>query len=180
MVVDVHEGLDNEFDLNDCLNYDFDGNLPPQSILMDSQHDEHDLVEEIGLDDDDISLPENIIILTDEEIKKLKVDGLKKKLRTKGLSHAGKKTELVERQKKAMVGRIPIIDTITMSAGPNEFHPNDKWRLLEASTEEVKEQECVDHTLVAPNDARYKRNETNNNKNDSKKATTPTPIPWVQ
>ena len=33
---------------------------------MDSQHEEHDLVEEIGPDDDEISVPENIIILTDE------------------------------------------------------------------------------------------------------------------
>ena len=73
LIVDVHEGLDDEFDLNDALNYDSDGNLPPQVTLMDSQHEEHDLVEEIGPDDDEISVPENIIILTDEEIKKLKV-----------------------------------------------------------------------------------------------------------
>ena len=66
LIVDIHEGLDNEFDLNDALNYDFDGNLPPQATLMDSQHEEHDFVEEIGPDDDDISLPENIIILTDD------------------------------------------------------------------------------------------------------------------
>ena len=68
---------------------------------MDSQHEEHDLVEEIGPDDDKISVPENIIISTDVEIKKLKVDGLKKELRTRGLSHAGKKAELIERLKKS-------------------------------------------------------------------------------
>ena len=96
---------------------------------MDSQHEEHDLVEEIGPDDDKISVPENIIISTDVEIKKLKVDGLKKELRTRGLSHVGKKAELIERLKKAMVDRIPIIATITMPAGPNGFHPNAKWGL---------------------------------------------------
>ena len=53
-------------------------------------------MEEIGLDGDDISLPENTILLTDEEIKKLKVDDLKKELRTRGLSHAGEKAESVE------------------------------------------------------------------------------------
>jgi len=126
LILDVNEGLDDEFDLNDALNYDSDGNLPPQATLMDSQHEEHDLVEEIGPDDDDVSLPQNIIILTDEEIKKLKVDDLKKELRARGLSHAGKKAELVERLKKAMVDRIPIMDIITMSAGPNGFHPNAK------------------------------------------------------
>ena len=45
-----------------------------------------------------------------------------------------------------------------------------------ASKEEVKEPECVDPKLVAFSEARYKRNETNNNKNDTEKATTPTPI----
>ena len=43
---------------------------------------------------------------------------------------------------------------------------------MEASKEEVKEPECVDPPLVAPSEARYKRNETNKNKNDAEKATT--------
>ncbi len=60
----------------------------------------YELVEEIGPDDDDVSVPQNIIILTDDEIEKLKVDGLKKELRTRGLLHTGKKAELVERLKK--------------------------------------------------------------------------------
>lgn len=63
-----------------------------------------------------------------------------------------------------------------MSAGPNGFHPNAKWRLLEASKEEVKEPECVDPTLVAPSEARYKRNNDHNNENDAKNASTPIPI----
>ena len=159
--------------LNDDLNYDSNGNLPPLSTLMDSQHEEHELVKEIGPDDDDILVPQNIIILTDDEIKKLKVDGLKKELRTRGLSHTGKKAELVERLKKAISDKVPIIDTITMSASPNEFHPNAKWRLLKASTDEVKESECVDPTLVAPSEARYKRNDDHNNGNDAKNASTP-------
>ena len=75
-----------------------------------------------------------------------------------------------------MVYRIPIINIITIPANPNGSYPNAKWRLLEASKEEIKEPECVDLTLVAPSDTRYKRNETNNIKNDAKKATTPTPI----
>ena len=74
-----------------------------------------------------------------------------------------------------MVDRIPIMDIITMSAGPNGFHPNAKWRLLGASTEEVIEPECIDPTLLAHSEARYKRNETNNHENDAEKATTPTP-----
>ena len=49
-----------------------------------------------------------------------------KQLRTRGLSRAGNKAEIVERLKKAMVDRIPIIDAITVSAGPNGFHPKAK------------------------------------------------------
>ena len=44
LIVDVYEGLYDEFDLNDALNYDSDGNISPQATLMDSQHEEHDLV----------------------------------------------------------------------------------------------------------------------------------------
>ena len=64
LIVDVYEGLYDEFDLNDALNYDSDGNISPQATLMDSQHEKHDLMEEIGSDDDEISVPENILILT--------------------------------------------------------------------------------------------------------------------
>ncbi len=54
-----------------------------------------------------------------------------------------------------MLDKDPIIDTITMSASPNGFHPNAKWRLLEASRDEVKVTECVDPTLlVAHSEAR--------------------------
>ena len=85
---------------------------------MDSQHEEHEIVEEIGPDDDDKLVPQNIIILTDDEIKKL--------------------------------------------------NPNAKWRLLKTSTDEVKEPECIDPTLVAPSEARYKRNNIDVNAQNDK------------
>ncbi len=47
-------------------------------------------MEEIG-PDDDVSVPQHIIILTDDEIKKLKVEGLMKDLRTRGPSHTRRK-----------------------------------------------------------------------------------------
>ncbi len=53
-----------------------------QATLMDSQYEEHVLVEEIGPDDDDATVPQNIIILTNDEIKKPKADALKKQLET--------------------------------------------------------------------------------------------------
>ena len=40
-IIDVNDGLD-EYDLNDNLNYNSDGNLLTQATLMDSQHGEHD------------------------------------------------------------------------------------------------------------------------------------------
>ena len=46
--------------------------------------------------DDIVLLPQNIIILTDKEIKNLEVGGLKEEPRI----HAGNKVESVERQKK--------------------------------------------------------------------------------
>ena len=72
---------------------------------------------EIGPDDDDATVPQNIIILINDEIKKMKADALKKQLRTRDLSHTRKKAELVERLKKNVIYEIPIIDTQTMSAG---------------------------------------------------------------
>ena len=85
-------------------------------------------MEKIGPDDDNetVPVPQNIIIFTDSEITKLKVVSLKKELKCRGLSHAGKKAEIVERLKKAMIGRNSFIDTQTISSGQNWFYSNAK------------------------------------------------------
>ena len=153
-LIDVGGESDDECGNTDAINYDSDGNGPPQATLMDSYHEEHYLIDEIDDDDPEVPETDDIVILSDEDIKKLKVDGLKKELRCRGLSHAGKKAELVERLKKAMVDRVPVLNIHQTSVAPNGFPEKAKWRLLEAS-EEVEEPECVDPTLVAPSEARY-------------------------
>ena len=65
-----------------------------------------------------------------------------------------------------MVDKVPLLNIHQTSVAPNRFPEKAKWRLLEAS-EEVKEPECVDPTLVTPSEARYRKNYINlNDKND--------------
>ena len=56
-----------------------------------------------------------------------------------------------------MLDRVQLLNIYQMSVAPNGFPEKAKQRLLEAS-EEVEEPECVDHTLVAPSEARCRKN----------------------
>ena len=93
-IIDFNNGLDDGYGLNNDLKYNSDRKLPRQVTLMDFQHEEHELVEEIGLDDADAMVPENIIILIDDEIKKAKVICITQEVRYIYLSYAGNKAEL--------------------------------------------------------------------------------------
>ena len=90
LLIGVGSELDDECGNSDAINYDSDGNGPPQAALMDSYHEEHYLVDEIDDDDPEVPETDDIVILSDEDIKKLKADRLKKELCCRGLSHAGK------------------------------------------------------------------------------------------
>ena len=151
-----NDDADDSNDAIDEICYDSDGNLPPAATLNDTFHAEL----EIWREDDDVnhdcSEEPVIVILSEKEIKKLKVDQLRKELRMRGLPHFGKKAELLERMKKAMDEKIPIINETTTSAAPNGFDKTAKWRLLEPS-EEVMEPENIDSTLVDPGRARDQR-----------------------
>ena len=120
-LIDVGSEINDEFGNSDAINYDSDGNGPPQATLMDSYHEEHYLIDKIDDDDPEVPETDDIVILSDEDIKKLKVDGLKKELRCRGLSHAGKKAELVERLKKAMVDRVPVLNIHQTSVAQSGF-----------------------------------------------------------
>ena len=59
--------------------------------------------------------------------------------------------------KKAMVEKVPLLNIHLTLVAPSRFPEIAKWKLLEAS-EEVEEPEYVDPTLVAPSEARYRKN----------------------
>ena len=65
--------MDDEYGLNDDLNYDSDRNPFPKAILMDLQYEEYELVEEIRPGRANIMVPPNITTLPNDDIKKLKV-----------------------------------------------------------------------------------------------------------
>ena len=116
--------------------------------MMDIYYEEHYLIDKI--DDNNPEVPEidDIIILSNDNIKNLKVDGLKKVCCCRGIPHAGKKAELAERLKKAMVDKVPLLNIHQTSLTPIGFSGKAKW-LLEAS-KDIKEHKYVDPMLVAP------------------------------
>ena len=71
-LIDVRSELDDECSSSDAIYNGSDGNGPPQATLMDRYHEKHYLIDES--DDDDPEVPKNddIVILSDGDIKKLK------------------------------------------------------------------------------------------------------------
>lgn len=56
---------------------------------------------------------EKFVEITEKDIRKLLVDGLKKELEARGLSTSGEKTQLRKRTRKAMADKIPLQREIT-------------------------------------------------------------------
>ena len=82
----------------------------------------------------DYSRPEigEFILLTDDEMKRLRVDGLQKKLKAKGLSIKRLKVELIYRLKKAMENKITIVTVTNDEDVPsNVFEDGVMWKRLE-------------------------------------------------
>ena len=140
---------------DDCL-YDSDGNMPPESTEADLFHFEESISTEVVSTAEPLIRQENIVIIDDDEIKKMKVDSLKAELRKRGISTSGKKAELVDKLKKAMVDKIPLVAEMTCSLAPNGFDQRARWRLLSGS-EVVNEPENKDPTLLDPSQARDSR-----------------------
>ena len=117
----------------------------------------------------------HIHIISDDELKKMKVDMLKLELRKRGLNTCGKKSELLEKLKKAMEDKIPLsVDSKTLVA-PNGFNDGAKWRLL-SSSEIAEEPSNVDPSLLDPSEARDKRNKHQNPSTNENVANKPTPV----
>ena len=94
---------------DDCM-YDSDGNMPPEVTEVDLFHFEDAISTEVPSTAEPLVQQENIALINDDELKRMKVDVLKAELRKRGLSTSGKKAELLERLRKAMVDKIPHWD----------------------------------------------------------------------
>ena len=53
----------------------------------------------------------SFILITDEQLGKLKLDEMRQECKKRGLRIGGRKADLVDRLKKAMVDKVPIINT---------------------------------------------------------------------
>ena len=88
-----HQNEDND-DSNDDIDaicYDSDGNPPPVATLDDTFHAEP----EVSTENEDANIKNfeelKFVLLTEKEIKKLRVDELRKELHIRGVSHQRKK-----------------------------------------------------------------------------------------
>ena len=138
------------------LGYDSDGNAPPVSTIGDSFHVEPEAGLKTRSDAEKKSDDCQVVIIDMDDIKKMKVDQLRKELRLRGLSHRGLKAELIERLNKACEDKVPLINEVTTSVGPSGFDERAQWRLLKAH-EQAEEPESLDPALVEPGRARDQR-----------------------
>ena len=97
-----------------------------------------------------------VVIFHLDEVKKIKVDQLRKELRLRGLSHRGLKVELIELLHKACEDKALLVNVSTTSVGPSGFDEKAKWKLL-LGLEEAKEPKSLDPLQVEPGMARDQR-----------------------
>ena len=117
--------------------------MSPESTEADLFHFEESLSTEVVSTAKPLIWQENIVIIDNDEIKKMKVDSLKAELCKRSLSTSRKKAELVEKLKKDMVDKIPLIAELTCSLAPNGFDQRARWR-LHSDSEVVNEPENKD------------------------------------
>ena len=73
------------------------------------------------------------ILLTDSDIDSMVVDALKKELKKRGLTVHGRKSELIERLKKAMIDRVCVVaDSNNIAVDDRRFMPGSHWKTLKA------------------------------------------------
>ena len=64
------------------------------------------------------------VLISDDDIKKLKVDQLRQELNARGLGIRGTKNELKERIEKAMVNKIPMANIASEEEAPQHVFGN--------------------------------------------------------
>ena len=94
------------------------------------------------------------ILIPDSELKKMRVDVLKKECKKRNLPTSGRKAELLERLQKAMVDQVPIATTGNAEAPQQQgvFSTGAYWQFLKPCEEPV--QDPTEHTsFYAPTDS---------------------------
>ena len=117
--------------------YDSDGFLCPEADTEETiVHEEtvQDLEPNEAPNDDaeaTESTTDNFVFIPEDALVKLKVDELRIELLNRGLSKTGKKAELQEKLRLAMVNRTPLLSIERASAAPNGFKEGARWRLVD-------------------------------------------------
>ena len=69
------------------------------------------------------------VLISDNDIAKLKVDQLRKELKARGLGIRGLKNDLKERLEKAMVDKIPMANVVNEEVAPQHvFGDGVYWK----------------------------------------------------
>ena len=71
-----------------------------------------------------IAAEPHFVLISDDDIKKLKVDQLRQELKARGLGIRGLKNELKERLEKAMVNKIPMANIASEEESPQHVFGN--------------------------------------------------------
>ena len=80
------------------------------------------------------------VLISNEDIAKLKVDSLRVELKKLGLSRKGSKAELINCLKKAMIDKVPIQnENGSELANTNVFAKGLYWKVLQPDTTEVED-----------------------------------------
>ena len=80
----------------------------------------------------------HFVLITKADIKKLKVDDLRRELKARGLTNGGLKKYLKERLEKAMVDKVTVASSISEEAAPPLVLGEDtQWKTLTPLEEPV-------------------------------------------
>ena len=91
-----------------------------------------------------IAAEPQFVLISDDDIKKMKVDQLRQELKARGLGIRGLKNELKERLEKYMVNKIPMENIASEEEAPHHvFGKGLFWKTLAPLEEPIKDPTVV-------------------------------------
>ena len=127
--------------------YDSNGYLPNFGEIEEEDHFEPAVQSGITHDNPTVNLDSvelategaAFVLITEEDMNKMKVDELKAELKKRGLAVRGKKDELKEKLKKAMEDKVPVLATATSepTRANQGFAEGTFWQFLHPEDEAV-------------------------------------------